>query len=284
MLLVSQALEPQLQSTKGLPSLGGTAGEMSLQNRLHVIRYRSPSVLDRLMLDEALFRDPLKRLWLVLDDSHERREDVSIVLGMSGKLEEVNEQAARSDDVKLIRRFSGGGTVAVDRNAFLVSLIANASQIVPSKSVPPYPREIMRWTDERVYRPAFHSVKRSPDMVFSSRENDYVINEHFKVGGNAQGISGDRFCHHTSFLIRVNPKTMSYLRMPKKRPEYRQDRDHTSFLRGLEDEIYSPDALYDKVAEHFAVGLGLRYPQDVVIDDPRAEIPAMLKESRNVIL
>ncbi|KAL7558928.1 hypothetical protein ACA910_015504 [Epithemia clementina (nom. ined.)] len=65
---------------------------------------------------------------------------------------------------------------------------------------------------------------------FSLRENDYVLDEHWKMGGNAQSITKQGWLHHTSFLWDYQEYNMQYLTLPHKRPTYRQDRSHSDFL------------------------------------------------------
>jgi lipoate-protein ligase A len=43
--------------------------------------------------------------------------------------------------------------------------------------------------------------------------------------------------HHTSFLWDYDPENMRYLLLPKKRPAYREDRDHEAFLCKLRDHF-----------------------------------------------
>jgi len=64
---------------------------------------------------------------------------------------------------------------------------------------------------------------------FELRENDYVLGPR-KMGGNAQSIVKGGWLHHTSFLWDYDGKNMEYLTLPRKRPDYRQDRDHSDFL------------------------------------------------------
>jgi lipoate-protein ligase A len=66
---------------------------------------------------------------------------------------------------------------------------------------------------------------------FSLRENDYVLGQDFKMGGNAQSIIKGGWLHHTSFLWDYEDANMEdYLQLPDKRPEYRQSRSHRDFL------------------------------------------------------
>ena len=93
---------------------------------------------------------------------------------------------------------------------------------------------------------------------FALREHDYVVGHH-KIAGNAQSISGKRwvlhphassvqladFCeqvHHTSFLWDVNPAAMRLIKNPKKQPDYRAKRPHTSFLKGLSEWMADREA------------------------------------------
>jgi lipoate-protein ligase A len=116
----------------------------------------------------------------------------------------------------------------------------------------PYPKDIMLWS-EHFYGPIF-----PPKVQFSLRENDYVFGD-VKFGGNAQYVTGGvhkRFCHHTSFLWDFEKEDMyRYLSLPKKRPAYRSDRSHSSFLVRMKDALQgeydedSPKWFLDRVEE-----------------------------------
>jgi lipoate-protein ligase A len=103
---------------------------------------------------------------------------------------------------------------------------------VPSR---PYPREIMDWT-ETVFKPVFENEVLTSKATFALRENDYILDD-LKIGGNAQTIIKDRWVHHTSFLWDYEASNMEFLLMPKKRPKYREDRDHKSFLDKIKRHI-----------------------------------------------
>ena len=69
----------------------------------------------------------------------------SIVLGISGKVNElVDLDRCMIDDIPLIRRFSGGGTVIVDDSTLFATFVLNDKDI----NTKPYPREIMDWTQK----------------------------------------------------------------------------------------------------------------------------------------
>lgn len=164
----------------------------------------------------------------------------AIVLGFSGKIKDlVNMPAVERDNVQMIRRYTGGGTVICDHNTVFVSFIMNAGDM---PTVRPYPRDIMSWT-EQFYNNLF-LARGITD--FKLRENDYVFGD-LKFGGNAQTITRNRWVHHTSFLYDYEPRRMEYLQMPRKQPEYRSNRDHTSFLTKLKEYVPSVESFEDGI-------------------------------------
>lgn len=117
----------------------------------------------------------------------------------------------------------------------------------------------MNWS-ETFFKPVFQDLT---PRNFKLREHDYVFDDH-KFGGNAQTIIKDRWVHHTSFLWDFQPSNMEYLQVrdalldsiariicdlqqPKKRPEYRGDRNHLDFLTKLTDHVTSVDAFEESI-------------------------------------
>lgn len=193
---------------------------------------------------------------------------ISIVMGMSGKANlMLNSDRVIDDDVQVLRRYTGGGTVIVDKSTVFVTLIMNSFDT----DCKPYPREIMTWTEEMIYGPTFENLltqerncppESGNEWIFKLRENDYIFRKREqdqnrvtddthptddqlmdeldkKIGGNAQTITKNRWVHHTSFLWDFDPLNMDYLQLPAKRPAYRRDRPHTDFITGLSDKISS---------------------------------------------
>jgi lipoate-protein ligase A len=109
---------------------------------LRVIRATGMAILDQLRLEEALLRNT-KDNWLFINDGAAKP---AIVLGISGdphKLVHVHQ--AHEAGVPLIKRFTGGGTVIVDKNTIFVTMIMNQSDM---QHVEPFPRPIMQFTGE----------------------------------------------------------------------------------------------------------------------------------------
>src|SRR5690606_6908981 len=122
------------------------------------------------------------------------------------------------------KRFTGGGTVFLDKNTMICSIIGK-HQLLQRQTL--FPRDIMRWS-ANFYKQAFKDHLED----FKLEADDYVIGDR-KIGGNAQYITGgktQRFVHHTSFLYDFDVKNMEYLLLPDKIPEYRRKRDHADFL------------------------------------------------------
>ena len=225
--------------------------EMSLSqpaNLVQLVRTSGLCILRQLRLEEKLLRSPGAGNWCLLNDG---TPDRSVVLGISGKPHQlVDVRRALDDGVRVIKRFSGGGTVIVDRDTQFVTLVMNAAA-VPDLAL--FPRQIMDWTGS-LYGGRPHGV--FADMPgWQLRENDYVIGER-KVGGNAQSISKDRWLHHTSFLWDFREETMKFLTNPAKQPRYRANRSHSDFLAPLKTYLPDRNALATRI-EAALEGMGL---------------------------
>lgn len=180
----------------------------------HLLNLTDIPILQQLQLEEALLRCD-DRNWLLIN----RGSSPAIIMGISGKYHHhVNSERMQQQPIPVIRRFSGGGTVVVDRNTVFYTLIGNRSDL----DVPCYPDKLLQWT-AKLYAPAFQGID------FALRENDYTIGMH-KFGGNAQYITKSRWLHHSSMLWDFDPSAMEYLLMPEKTPSYRNKRNHNTFL------------------------------------------------------
>jgi lipoate---protein ligase len=192
-----------------------------LLNRPHfkIIHLKDVSIFDQLKLEEFLLRDTDSNYCIINSGS-----SPAIVMGISGKIEElVNIEQANEQNIPIIKRFSGGGTVVIDENTLFVTIIGNSKEL----NVPCFPEPIYKFT-ESIYKDVFDT------LPFELKQNDYILNER-KCGGNAQYIKKDRWLHHTSFLWDYNPVFMSLLKHPKKTPEYRKNRAHEDFICTLKD-------------------------------------------------
>ncbi|MFN0065684.1 MAG: lipoate--protein ligase family protein [Chlamydiales bacterium] len=186
-------------------------------------------IFSQLQLEEALLRADDREWCLINMGSPE-----AIVMGISGKPEELLHLAAVGrDQIPVIKRFSGGGTVYIDPNTLFVSFIVNGES---------QPKPILQWA-EKLYKTIFEELR----LV----ENDFCFGD-LKIGGNAQYIQRGRWLLHTSFLWDYSPEKMEYLKLPKKRPLYRKDRSHSDFLTTLKPLFSCKKALVERLITHFS--------------------------------
>ncbi|KAJ8753607.1 hypothetical protein K2173_022848 [Erythroxylum novogranatense] len=196
---------------------------------MKLVRLKNLPILQQLRIEEQLLRTSTHN-WCIINDG---TNHPTIVMGVSGRPAELLEiEAVLQDQVPVIRRFSGGGTVIVDRETIFVTFICNKGAI---PDLQPYPRPIMSWSG-LIYSEVFRGVNN-----FHLRENDYVFGNH-KFGGNAQSITKSRWIHHTSFLWDYKARNMAYLKLPERAPEYRLGRNHLDFICRMKE--YMPRSLF----------------------------------------
>ncbi|GLU12388.1 hypothetical protein SLE2022_290730 [Rubroshorea leprosula] len=213
-------------------------------SRMNLVRLKGLPILQQLHIEEKLLRASSEN-WCIMNDG---TNDPTIVMGVSGKPAELLEiEPVLRDQVPVIRRFTGGGTVIVDQSTVFVTFICG-KDAVPGLQL--YPRSIMSWSS-LLYNKVFQGTGD-----FHLRENDYVFGSQ-KFGGNAQSITKNRWIHHTSFLWDYKVSNMAYLKNPKRAPEYRLARGHLDFICRLKD--YMPRTIFiDKTVEAAGTEFSLR--------------------------
>ncbi len=193
-------------------------------------------ILDQLRLEEALLRTD-QRNWCLINQG----SSPAIVMGISGKAERL---VHPDSPLPVIRRFSGGGTVVIDANTLLVTLICNRSAL----SIEPYPEPILRWMAS-LYSPLF-------SQGFALSENDFTLHGK-KFAGHAQYLSKDRWLHHSTILYDYDDQTMDYLLLPERQPKYRQNRPHRDFVCRLNEHLADPSLLFqgllEQLTNHFTL-------------------------------
>jgi lipoate---protein ligase len=185
---------------------------------MHFIKTNRLNVFEQLQLEEALLRTDDRNWCLVNIGSTE-----SIVLGISS---EKKDHVIESCPLPIIKRYSGGGSVVVDKNTIFISFIFSKRTHDFS-----YPEQILKHF-ERFYKNAFKINN------FHLRENDFAIGN-YKCAGNAMYIKKDRWLFHSTFLWDYNEKLMNYLLYPPKTPKYRKKREHRDFLCKLNNHFPS---------------------------------------------
>ncbi|XWS37338.1 hypothetical protein CRYUN_Cryun19dG0034200 [Craigia yunnanensis] len=211
---------------------------------MNLMRFKGLPILQQLHLEEQLLRTSSEN-WCIINDG---TSDPTIVMGVSGKPAELLEiESVLRDQVPVIRRFTGGGTVIVGHGTIFVTFICNKEAVA---DLQPYPRPIMSWSS-LLYSKVFQGIGD-----FHLRENDYVFGNH-KFGGNAQSITKNRWIHHTSFLWDFNVRNMTYLKLPKRAPAYRSGRGHLDFICHMKE--YMPRSTFiNKTVEATGTQFSLR--------------------------
>ncbi|KAF3973614.1 hypothetical protein CMV_002984 [Castanea mollissima] len=189
---------------------------------MNLIKLKGVPILQQLNLEECLLRTS-SRNWCIINQG---TNQPTIVMGVSGKPAELLKiESVLCDQIPVVRRFTGGGTVVVDPNTIFVTFICNKDAVA---GLQPYPQPIMSWTGA-LYNKVFQGIGD-----FHLRGNDYVFGDH-KFGGNAQSITKNRWIHHTSFLWDYEVRNVAYLKLPARAPLYRLARGHLEFICRMKD-------------------------------------------------
>lgn len=183
-----------------------------------------------LACDEALLNlfeaqrpdDGLLRLW--------QPENYFVVLGHSNHwAAEVVASTCAPDEVPVLRRVSGGGTVLQGQGCLNFSLILDCemSELRNIGSTFRYVlnrhrKLIAALTDLQI------AVEGVSDLIVSGR----------KFSGNAQYRKARYALVHGTFLVNFDlARIERYLRMPMKQPDYRQNRPHSDFVTNLRIDV-----------------------------------------------
>jgi lipoate-protein ligase A len=181
---------------------------------------------ENLALDEALLLEAeagtggeVLRLW--------EWPSPAVVLGAGCRLAaDVNEAACRADDVPILRRASGGGTVLLGSGCLLFSLVLayeRSPLLTGVLSSYEYILERIRDALRRLVPDIEHTG--TSDLAIAGR----------KISGNAQQRKRHFLLHHGSLLYGFDVGQVGrYLPMPERQPDYRQTRDHVTFMTNLE--------------------------------------------------
>jgi lipoate-protein ligase A len=150
----------------------------------------------------------------------------AVVLGAGGRIsEDVDEAASQANDVPILRRSSGGGTVLLGSGCLLFSLVFAYDRSPLLREV----RSSYCYILGRM-REAFAELLPSVSCAGTSD----LAADGRKFSGNAQQRKRNHLLHHGTLLYGFNLDLMSsYLRTPARQPGYRAGREHASFLRNL---------------------------------------------------
>ncbi len=176
---------------------------------------------DEALLDwcEAGHASEILRFW-------EARESF-VVVGYANKIAtEVSLPACRAHNIPVLRRCSGGGTVLQGPGCLNYTLILKIQESGPLHSITETNRFILQRHQESLTALTGEAIEihGSVDLTIAKR----------KFSGNAQRRKRLCLLFHGTFLLQFDiPLMETFLGMPSKQPNYRQNRSHADFLMNL---------------------------------------------------
>jgi lipoate-protein ligase A len=192
---------------------------------MHFLDMTLPSMAENLALDEAL---------LLAAESGDSSEVLrvwewpapAVVLGSGCRLaDDVDEAACAADEVPILRRSSGGGTVLLDRGCLLYTLVLHYERDPALGDIRPSYRFILGRIGQALAA-GTGAIEQAgiSDLALAGR----------KLSGNAQQRKRSFLLHHGTLLYDFDlSQVPRYLREPPRQPEYRAGRAHLAFLRNL---------------------------------------------------
>jgi lipoate-protein ligase A len=184
-----------------------------------------PTLAENLALDEALLLeaeiDPRREVLRVWE-----WPSWAVVLGAGGQLtKDILETACLQDQVPILRRASGGGTVLLGRGCLLYSLV-----LAYERS--PALRDISASYSYILQRMADGLSNGCRDIEWSGTSDLSMAGR--KFSGNSQQRKRYHLLQHGTLLYDFDIKQVAqYLHLPARQPAYRHGRPHVSFLTNL---------------------------------------------------
>jgi lipoate-protein ligase A len=137
----------------------------------------------------------------------------------------VDEEACQTDNVPILRRASGGGTVLLASGCLCYSLVL-AMEGIPALAGVRVSYQII------LLRLVQALTGLLPDITIAGISD--LASHGKKFAGSAQQRKRSFLLHHGTILYQFELSLLSrYLREPQRQPEYRDRRSHEEFVRNL---------------------------------------------------
>ena len=149
-----------------------------------------------------------------------------VVVGAGGRVaEEAKIEVCRRDGIPILRRASGGGTVLQGPGCLNYTLILDIRRRPKCQDIHGTNRYVLELMSEALR-------KLSPEIAIRGI-SDLAVGER-KVSGTAQRRKKAYILFHGTLLYRFDlPLIERYLRLPRRQPEYRNNRPHSDFVCNL---------------------------------------------------
>ncbi|MFC1549029.1 biotin/lipoate A/B protein ligase family protein [Candidatus Omnitrophota bacterium] len=175
-----------------------------------------------------------------------------IVVGRACRIEEdCFEESCARDNMKILRRISGGGTVLQGPGCLNYSAILSYENDEGYGSVGTSYKVILKRISDALEEKDFNVEFRTvSDLALDGR----------KISGNAQARKKKYFLHHGTFLYDFDlDKIPRYLKHPSREPEYREARLHKDFLKNIP---MRKEELEDVIKKAFSCGKDIWIPSN----------------------
>lgn len=176
---------------------------------------------ENLACDETLmksddFKGGILRFW--------EPQNYFVVLGYSRKWRaDVNSNYCAKNDIPVLRRISGGGTVLQGPGCLNFSLILNTNG--------PHPLSTITKTNAYILNRHKEALQAITGRKIDVRGVSDLTIEDMKFSGNSQRREKDRMLFQGSFLLSADLSMIEKaLTIPDRQPSYRQKRSHQEFL------------------------------------------------------
>lgn len=185
-----------------------------------------PSPTANLACDEALLdwcedgrENGILRFW--------ESPEYFVVIGYANSAaKEVNLEACTADDIPVLRRLSGGGTVLQGPGCLNYSVILKIPESGPLATITGTNRFVLE-----KQKAALEPLLGRNTKI--EGQTDLALGD-LKFSGNAQRRKRHFLIFHGTFLLNFEiPLIEKYLRKPSKEPGYRANRGHAQFLTNL---------------------------------------------------
>lgn len=150
--------------------------------------------------------------------------EACVVLGRSNIAEqEAYLDRCEQDNIAVLKRYGGGGTVLLHEGCLIVSVGAWVDS--------PYHNDrYFRLLNDAVTT----TIQRLLPLPFAQRGFSDIVQDDRKIAGTSLFRSRNYLLYQASILVDTNIEAIEkYLRHPSKEPEYRRARGHRDFLSSL---------------------------------------------------
>ena len=206
---------------------------------IHYLTTSSTDPFFNLAFEEYVFRTKTVGTWLIL-----WQNENAVIIGMNqNPMEEVNLQYIEAQEIKVVRRMTGGGAVYHDLGNLNFSVISDVKEPgIPD--IGSYNKPICD---------ALIKLGLSPE---NTGKNDIVVNGK-KISGVAQRICSGRILHHGCILFDSNIDRLAFA-LKEDSGKYaskstKSTRSRVTNLRPLLNVDMSIDSFHDWILESFSV-------------------------------